>query len=297
MTQKKLRHIAFICLLAIGFLYLGQSAVAWLWGLKTTNSPVIEDNSPSVSLQPHKALYEISLAKLHNGSQLTDIRGQMFFEWMKTCEGWSTDHRSNLTYKYSSGEAIRVTSDFTTFETENPTDLTFNSLRTREGETFEEFQGHAVKAQKDISEASFSKPSQIRFDLPEETLFPMEHTKELIRRAKNGEKFFTATIFDGSDDQGPQKVTAFITKFDTGTMMSDPNVVDQSLLGGDAWKIRLAFFSNAEENENDLLADYEMDLISYDNGIVRDITIQYDDFTLIQRLTALEPIDAEKCSP
>ena len=82
----------------------------------------IEENSQNSEefaqyLAPHKALYDINLVATRSGSQVVNISGKMFYEWAPTCDAWITDHRFSLFYEYADSPAMRVTSDFSTFET------------------------------------------------------------------------------------------------------------------------------------------------------------------------------------
>ncbi len=64
------------------------------------------------------------------------------------------------------------------------------------------------------------------------------------------------------------------------------------MLGGAAWRIRLAFFPLNKPSET---SDYEMELTFHENGIIRDMIVEYDDFTLSQKLVALEKIEGSPC--
>ena len=164
---------------------------------------------------------------------------------------------------------------------------------------FEEFRGHASLQANADGNASFTIPGDVNFKLPKNTFFPMQHTFEIINRAKKGEKFFNATLFDGSDDQGPQQVNVFIgDKADPLHNVRMGKNVDKTLLSGPAHAMRLAFFpsEDADDAKEPGAAEYEMDLVALDNGVVSDIEIIYDTFTISQRLVALEKIDMPACT-
>lgn len=251
------------------------------------------------AIQPHRALYEVSLKSANSGGQLIDIRGKMFFEWKKTCESWTTDHKSSLVYEYADGTSSRINSDFASYETLDGKNLNFSSRRENNGVPFEEFRGHASLQTNADGDATFSIPDNVNFKLPKNTFFPMQHTYEILKRAESGEKFFNATLFDGSDDQGPQQVNVFIgDKADPVRSLHMNKNIDQSLLSSPAHSMRLAFFSpeDAADSKEPGAAEYEMDLTALDNGVVSDIEIIYDTFTISQKLVALEKIDMPACT-
>lgn len=245
-------------------------------------------------MRPHRALYEVTLASVKSGSQLIDIQGRMFFEWKKTCESWTTDNRSSLVYEYADGTSSRINSNFASYETLDGRSLDFSSRRESNGTLMEEFRGHATRNVNAEGQASYSIPDALGFTLPKNTFFPMQHTDEIIARARRGEKFFSATLFDGSDDQGPQLVNVFMggpaKPLDGHAPGRD---IDASLLDAPGHRLRVAFFPAADDTGE---AEYEMDMVALDNGVVSDIEILYDTFTIRQRLVALQPIDQPSCA-
>lgn len=243
---------------------------------------------------PHRALYDVALTSVKSGGQVVDIRGQLYFEWKKTCESWTTDHKSSLVYEYSDGTAVRMNSGFAAYETLDGKTLNFSSKRENNGTVIEELRGHAAIDNAQGGGATYSVPQNLTHPLPSNTFFPMQHTIEMLARAQAGERFFHATLFDGSDDKGPQPVNAFIGgRVDAAGVAKGRRGVDASLLNVPARKIRVAFFApEAEESA----AESEMDLVLLDNGVVSDIQIIYDNFTVQQKLVALEKMPQPICA-
>ncbi|HEY8963548.1 MAG TPA: DUF1849 family protein [Alphaproteobacteria bacterium] len=247
-----------------------------------------------IAIQPHRALYDVTLTSIQSGGQLVDIRGKMYFEWKKSCDSWTTDHRSSLMYEYSDGTSARINSDFASYETLDGKTLNFSSKRENNGSIFEEYRGHASLNANADGDATYSIPEKTTLKLPKNTFFPMQHTVEILERAKKGEKFFNASLFDGSDDQGPQQVNVFIGgDVDPTRGIKDNKKIDASLLRVPAHKMRLAFFDPKDDMS---AAEYEMDLVALDNGVVSDIEIIYDNFTIKQHLVALEKMPIPACT-
>lgn len=250
--------------------------------------------SGTVAVQPHRALYEVSLSSVQSGGQLVDIRGKMYFEWKKSCESWTTDHKSTLVYEYADGTSSRINSDFAAYETLDGKALDFSSRRENNGVVFEEFRGHASRNVNAEGAAEFSIPEETKFNLPKNTFFPMQHTYEILQRARNGERFFNATLFDGSDNEGPQQVNVFIgEKADPLHGLRVNKSIDLALLKSPARHMRLAFFPSEDDGGS---AEYEMDLVALENGVVSDISIVYDTFTITQKLVALKQVEAPLCA-
>lgn len=241
------------------------------------------------SLQPHKALYEISLESTRSSSQIVNVDGQMMYEWHPTCDAWLSNHRFNILYEYADSPALNITSDFSTFEPFDGKGINFSSQRKRDGDLFEELRGHASIEDEGTGKAMYSLPEDLEFHLPEGTVFPMGHTLGVIEKIKAGEKFYTSTIFDGSDDRGPIEVNTFIGEEINAMAQMTPSAdIDTALVNTKAHKVQLAFFVIEEESET---PDYEMSAIFHENGVISDMVIAYDNFSISQKLVALEPLE------
>jgi len=244
------------------------------------------------ALVPHKALYDVDLVATRSGSQIVNIHGRMFYQWKPACDAWVTDHRFNLFYEYADSPGMWITSDFSTFETFDGKSLDFSSRRKRDGELYQEVRGRADTGEKG-GQAIFSLPEPITYDLSPSSLFPMAHTMEMVKRARAGDKFFSAHVFDGSDEEGPIEINTFIGKKaeKSGLPAKSPDI-DKTLIEAPAWNIRMAVFPVLKPEET---ADYEMNLVFHDNGVISDMMIEYDDFSVTQKLVALEKIEGDAC--
>lgn len=280
-TMMKLRALS---LLSFGLFLLSTSAQAL--GLKAADIKTRED------LAPHKALYDISLVATHSGSQILNISGKMYYEWKPTCDAWVTDHRFNLFYEYADSPGMRIASDFSTFERYDGTSFNFSSRRKRDGELYQELRGLAEIKDKD-GLATYTIPEGLTYELKEGALFPMGHTLEMVKKARTGKKFFSAHVFDGSDEEGPVEINTFIgEEANPMAEISPSEALDMSLLNTPAWKVRLAVFPENEPKPN---ADYEMSMIFHDNGVISDMLIEYEDFSVRQELVALEKLESKGC--
>lgn len=251
------------------------------------------DKAPREILAPHKALYNIEMISKRSSSQILNIHGQMYFSLKPTCEAWSTDHRFNLYYEYADSAPMQITSDFTTYEPVDGKSFDFNSRRKRDGELYQELRGTAVRNDKGVGSVTYTTPEGLAFDMPEGGLFPMAHTAEMMNAIRAGKKVFSAVVFDGSDDEGPIEINTIVGKAVNvmATMQPGPTI-DTTLINSPARKVRMAFFPVGNDNE---AADYEMDVVLHDNGIISSMTVDYGEFSVSQTLAALEKIPTPSC--
>lgn len=242
-------------------------------------------------LVPHKAVYDIDLVATHGGAQIINISGKMSYEWKPSCEAWVTDHAFELFYEYADSPGMRINSDFSTYETFDGKQFSFTSRRSRDGEAYQEIRGSA-RGGDGKGSADYTMPENLSHDLLPGTLFPMGHTIKLINHARAGDRFYLAQVFDGSDEEGPIEINTFIGgKAKSGAAKGKS--IDESLLKGEAWNMRMAMFPGDSQEEE---SDYEMDLVFHDNGIISDMLIEYDDFSVSQKLISLEKLPEAACA-
>ena len=248
----------------------------------------------AAQLVPHKALYDIRMTSKSSASQVVNISGKMYFEWRPACDAWATDHRFTLNYEYVDSPATRVTSDFSTYEPFDGKSLDFSARRRRDGELFEEVRGRAEMAVDGAGSAVYSLPGAVSHDLPSGALFPTGHTIALLKAIGEGRKFFSAVVFDGSDEEGPVEINSVV-----GRAVKAPprpakpgDAVDSKLLRSPAWGVRMAFFPLKYAKAG---PDYEMNVVFHENGVISDMMVDYHDFSVTQKLVALGRLKAVDC--
>ena len=96
-------------------------------------------------------------------------------------------------------------------------------------------------------------------------------------------------MFDGAADENAVQVSAVIG----AKVTADPASAKLSpLLERPGWHVRLAFFpvdANAEE------PDYELGMHLLDNGVSRDMVIDYGDYSIRAKLDDIEALGKPHC--
>jgi envelope integrity protein B len=247
-------------------------------------------SSASAEIVSHRALYTMSLGGAHNDSGVVGARGTMAYQWGETCDGWTVEQRYKLSINYAEAQDVDIVSNFVTWESKDAQHYRFNQKETRNGATDEEIRGSAtLDGPGKGGTANFEKPKPEAISLPAGMLFPSIHTINIIEKAKAGENFFSRQVFDGATVSGAVLVSAVIgPKVDP-----DPELVKKSpLLDRPGWRVRLAFFPADQSAEK---PDYELGMLLLDNGISRDMTIDYGDYTIKAKLDDIEPLGKPHC--
>ncbi len=244
-------------------------------------------------LIPHKAIYDIEMTSKRSSSQVLNIHGQMYFALQPTCDAWSTDHRFNLYYEYTDSPPMQITSDFTTYEPYDGKSFDFSSRRKRDGEMYQELRGTATIENGKDGNVAYAAPAGLNIPVPSGGMFPMAHTMQMMKNVRDGRKVFNAVVFDGSDEEGPIEINTIVGKsVAPDHIIKAGPAIEASLIQSPARKVRMAFFPLASDNPG---SDYEMDVVLHDNGVISDMDVEYGEFSVSQKLIALEKIDSPVC--
>ena len=251
-------------------------------------------------LVAHRAIYEMELDDTHSisgVSGITGIDGRMVFEFTGSeCDGYSlnmrlvtqmtdsqdqtnvTDLRSS-TWEQGNGRTFRFQSS--QFVNEKPTDVTT-------GRAVREPPNEAIRVK-------LSQPARAELKLTGPVLFPTQHSLALIEKARGGQTLFQARIYDGSEKgQKVYDTTAIIGRVvPPGADRSlEPVAKDKGLGELASWPVSIGYF---EEQGGDLTPSYQIDFRLYDNGVSRELLIDYGNFSVHGTLTSLEYLNTPEC--
>ena len=248
--------------------------------------------APTVAadISPHRALYSMSLARGNNDGGVTGASGTMAYQWGEACDGWTIEQRYRLKMGYSESPDVSISSNFVTWEAKDGLSYRFNQKESRDGADQDEIHGTANFNGVDKGgTASFDKPSDKTFALPGGALFPSAHTMLLIDKAKAGETFLSKQVFDGATVENAVLVSAVIGP----RIEPDAEAAKKSpLLNRPGWRVRLAFFPADQKAEK---PDYELGMLLLDNGVSRDMIIDYGDYAIKATLDDIEALPKPGC--
>src|SRR5438105_790526 len=136
---------------------------------------------------------------------------------------------------------------------------------------------------------SVAQPDAKTLKLPAGTLFPSAHTISLIDKAKAGENFISKLIFDGATMENSVLVTAVIgAKIEP----DEESAKKSPLLNRPGWRVQLAFFPADQKAEK---PDYQLGMVLLDNGVSRDMVIDYGEYSIRAKLDDIEALPKPKC--
>lgn len=236
-------------------------------------------------LAPHRAVYDLSLERASERSGINGISGRMVYEFKgSACEGYTT--RFRFVTQIETEEISRLTDQQTTtresgdgksmrFETKSFVDETLDN----------EVRGNAT-TDPDGTKVVLEKPEARTVALPP-THFPSEHTKELITKAKNGERFYQTSLFDGTDEADEIMETTVIVGEAEPVADEDPEAPALKPIRADTfWPVTIAYFDGAEKSGEET-PDYNVSFKLHKSGVTRDLVMDYGEFAIRGRLVDL----------
>ena len=244
-----------------------------------------------VELASHEATYNMSLLSVEQESQMAGIKGKTNFTIRRDCDGWKSSENYVLEFDYQSGETAIMASQFSSWE-EFAGQL--YSFEVHEGSTFEnekQFNGYAnLPPVADRAEAYFSMQPDTAMPLPDKVFFPVAHTRELLDKAEQGRKLFSAHIFFGAEPDSALKRTSSV-------IGARQTVKNEDRLGRlaaqDYYPIQIAYF---DPSSSEAVPEYEITFHMLPNGVVAYYEVDYGTFAIDAELVDAKPLPPANCS-
>ena len=262
-------------------------------------SPVLASSAgvaAAVPLAQHRAVYDLKLSEASGSSGITGISGRMVYEIRgSACEGYTV--RFRYVTQADTRDASQVTDQqTTTFEDADGKSFSFVTKSYTDQNLDKELRGNATR-ESDGIKIQIDKPETKSVEL-EPTQFPTQHLVDLISRAKTGETFYETSIFDGSEDADKAMTTTVIVGRQSNTSNGDPEAKALDGLSGEKfWPVDIAYFDEATEGGEDT-PEYRISFKLYENGLTRDLEMDYGDFVIEGQLVDLavfEPDAKSSC--
>ncbi len=246
---------------------------------------------------PHRAIYEMKLNSSRASANISDVRGRLVFDFTGSpCEGYTLNTR--LVTQITDTEGQRIISDLrsSTWEDGKGMRFLFNSSQYLNNRLTESLMGRAERSEDEGIAIEIEKPQQSRLRIGSTTRFPTQYSLDVLEAALAGRFVIQSTIYDGSE-QGDKlfDTTAIIGKpIEAGSEAQDTSEVSQELEGLRSWPVSISYFDFGAEA--DATPSYELSFRLYENGVSRNLQINYGEFTLTGALSSLELYEQANCA-
>jgi hypothetical protein len=243
-------------------------------------------------LVPHRAVYDLELKDASERSGISGMYGRMVYEFNgSACEGYTVSFR--FVTKVDTGEEVRLTDQqTTTYEDLKNGNFRFLTRSFTDEKLDKEVRGSAHEAEQGVK-VDLTSPDKRQVDLAR-SLFPTEHMLEVIDRARKGETLFESRIFDGSDSGDKTLITTTMVGKERTPVAGDGDAEKAGAMASKPyWPVTISYFN--DDMTGDALPIYRMEFKLYENGITRDLTMDYGDFVLTGKLADLEVFKQGDC--
>lgn len=254
-----------------------------------------------VVLAPHRAVYDLKLAKSSGSRGIQAVRGRILYDFSgSACEGYELQFRQ--VSELDSGEGKIILSDLrsTTWESTDAAKFRFDSENLLNDKVTDTVDGGAERSASGVK-IDLSKPKSKSFTLPKDIVFPTEHMRRIIEAARAGKTILDFPVYDGSD--GGEKLYNTLTvigaPIDSAQKPADDATGKEPTMAGLLrWPVTVSYFdkrSEEAERTGEQTPVYAISFELYENGISRALILDYNDFSIKGELNSLEMKKEKAC--
>jgi hypothetical protein len=253
------------------------------------------------SMTPHRAVYDLSMARADRSSGVTAVSGRMAFELQgSSCSGWSVSFRIANRFTQAEGDNKVIDSRSTSWESGDGLEMQFSQKEFVDNALQSESRIEAKKASLAAAPSGTITGGDGKdFTLPEGTVFPMVHQFRLLDAAQAGRSRDVTTVFDGSDGDKVFRAISFIGKRHAPGSVADDaaNAKAAGLKSLASWPVTVSYYPAGAGTATDSAdkPDYQVSFTMYENGVSTGLAMDYGDFALKGTLAELDFLPVEKC--
>jgi len=251
----------------------------------------------AITLAPHRAVYDLKLAKSHGKRSIEAVRGRILYDFSgNVCEGYSLQFRQ--VSELDTGEGKIAVSDLraATWEDGKAAGLRFNSQNFLDQQLSEAVDGRAERSGDDVS-VTLTKPQEKSFKIGTEVVFPTEHVRRAIIAARAGKSILEFQVYDGSEsgEKLYNSLTVIGKVIPPENKPSDAAAKETALAGLMRWPVTISYFDKASSTTGEQTPVYAIAFELYENGVSRNLLLDYGDFSVSGELTQIDFKDAKPC--
>ena len=252
-----------------------------------------------MQLAPHRATYTLTLDHTGAGSNVSDIRGELIYEFKgSTCQGYTLNTR--LITEIFDREGKPSTTDIRSesWEDANGKRLRFSTGQFVNGKLSEATKGVAVRGPHTQNPVlvQLEKPKDGTVRLSGNVLFPTQHSIALLQAALEGRRRLQADLYDGSEKGTKVYETTSVIGATLSTAANSqlPPVKNADALNAVAsWPVIVSYYETNDKKDG--LPSYEISFRMYANGVSRKLKLDYGTFALAGDLSSIEFLPEKSC--
>lgn len=251
-----------------------------------------------VTLVPHRAIYDLKLVQSRGKASVQNARGRILYDLGgNACEGYTLQFRQ--VSELDTGEGRMMISDLrsTTWEEGAAKAFRFNSQNFLNEQPVDDVDGRGER-QSDGIVVTLSKPHEKKLNLEADVVFPNEHMRRIIEAGRAGKSVLELPVFDGSETG--EKVYNTLAVIGQAIppdirMPTDAAANQPALAGLKRWPVTISYFERKPEASGEQTPIYSISFEAYENGISRNLTLDYNDFVIRGEMSSLDIKDSKGC--
>ena len=261
--------------------------------------PAAAPPADRVLLAPHRAIYDLRLAKSQGSRGIEAIRGRILYDFSgNACDGFELKFRQ--VSEIDSGEGKPALSDLrsSTWEDGDAKKFRFSSENLFNERSADVVDGQAERNTQAVA-VRLSKPRQKDFTVTSGAVFPTEHMRRIIAAARENKSVLEFPVYDGSETGDKLYNTLTVIGHPITPGEKTPNDAGAKTLANlTRWPVTISYFDKLDEKTEqggEQTPVYSIGFELYENGVSRALVLAYPDFTISGEMTSLEMKTEKPC--
>jgi len=252
-----------------------------------------------IVLAPHQALYTLSLKSARSNVAINDASGQIIYNFDgNLCEGYTSDFHQVSELEAAENKDITNNLRSTTWESGDGKSYRFR-IETRTNDDDPSIADGVAERDGDAIKVRLKQPVEKTLTLPGDVVFPTEQVRRIIAAAREGKSLLELNVYDGSD--GGEKVyntfTVIGRPIDAGAAAA-PDAAGAALQALRRWPVTVSYYDSGKRPDaGEQTPVYAMSFELYDNGVSRQLALDYNDFVISGAMSKYEAKAAKPCKP
>lgn len=279
-------------------------ATTWLFRISLlatlASGPAAAQTAPAkaIELAPHRAVYELTLDHTGAGSNVTDIRGELVYDFSgSACQGYTLNTRLVTEIFDREGKPSVTDIRSESFEEASGGKFQFTTSQYLNNKLSESTKGTALRRQRsrDAVLVELEKPKKGAVSLPGNVYFPTQHSLAILKAASSGQNRLQADIYDGSE----KGAKVYETTTAIGGPLEGENAKLPAVKNADAlnavvaWPVVVSYYDATQKKDG--LPSYEVSFRMYANGVSRKLKLDYGTFSLSGELKSIDFLEPKPC--
>jgi hypothetical protein len=248
----------------------------------------------------HQALYELSLVKSRGANAVNAARGRILYNFTgSACEGYTSEFRQ--VSELNSGEGKSTLSDLRSTSWEDGEGKSYRfKIDTRMNDSDSPPVDGLAERVGDHITVKLKQPVTKTFNLEGSVVFPTEQIHKIIDAARAGKSLLELTVYDGSDNG--EKVYSTLTIIgqpipgDRSIASPDPSTANDQMKALTRWPVTVSYYDrDARARDGEQTPVYAMSFELFENGVSRQLLLDYNDFVISGALGKFDAKDSKPC--